>query len=137
MPRLDLPNEQWADIREPDQIPRKQARQFRKVLYRLTAGAADVDPSLDEDQAAKAVGRALMNSDSGLDGIEDMADAMVFAVVAEWSYGEVTQETLDNMPDAAVDAIYQHAVTGGYIEKLMPDFGVNPDDDSPTTPSGP
>lgn len=133
--RLELPNGAWADVREPDEVPRKVARAFRKVLYRLSAGA-DVDPALDREAAARAAGAALMKSDSGLDGIEDMADALVFCVVSEWSFGAVDQDTLDAMPDAAVDAIYQHAVSGGYMEKLMPDFGISPDPDSPTPPSG-
>ena len=129
--KLDLPNGAWALVREPDEVPRKQARAFRRVLYKLSAGA-DVDPTLDQEAAAREAGRALLHSDSGLDGIEDMADALVFCAVAEWSYGPVDAETLDTMPDAAVDAIYQHAVTAGYMDKLMPDFGVNPDEDSPT-----
>ena len=132
--KLDLPNGNWASVREPDKVPRKQARAFRKVLYKLSAGA-DVDPNMDQDAAARKAGLALLKSDSGLDGIEDMADALVFCVVAEWSYGDVDQATLDEVPDAAIDAIYQHAVTGGYMDKLMPDFGVNPDESSPTTPS--
>lgn len=134
--RLDLPNGQWADIRDADAIPRKAARAFRKVLYRLSAGAADLDPRLDQDAAARKAASELLKSDSSLDGIEDMADALVFAVVSEWSFGAVDQDTLDTMPDSAVDAIYQSAMQGGYIDKLMPDFGPTGQDDSPTTPSG-
>ena len=125
--RLELPNDNWADLRGPDEIPRKAARQFRKVLYRLSSAAS-------EETDPQGAARAILTSDTGLDGIEDMADAMVFAVVSAWSYGPVDSPTLDSMPDSAVDAIYQHAVSGGYIEKLMPDFGPNPDDESPTPP---
>lgn len=127
--KLDLPNSNWALVREPDEIPRKAARNFRQVLYRLAG-------PVGQETDAAAAASALLNAPGGLDGIEDMADALVFAVVAEWSYGEVTPEVLDTMPDSSVDAIYQHAVTGGYMEKLMPDFGVSPDDESPTGPSG-
>ena len=127
--KIDLPHDNWAMVREPDEIPRRAARNFRKVLYRLAGPAAN-----ETDAAAAAT--ALLQAEGGLDGIEDMADALVFAVVAEWSYGHVDAATLDEVPDAAVDAIYQHAIAGGYMEKLMPDFGVSPDDDSPTGPSG-
>lgn len=133
--RLDLPNGEWADIRDADAIPRKAARAFRKVLYRLSSGAADIDPRMDPDEAARAAASELLKSDSTLDGIEDMADALVFAVVNAWSYGPVDQPTLDEMPDSAVDAIYQAAIAGGYMDNLMPDFGVSPDEDSPTKPS--
>lgn len=133
--KLDLPGDNWAEIRAADAIPRKQARAFRKVLYRLSAGAADIDPRLDQEEAARVAAAELLKSDSSLDGIEDMADALVFAVVNAWSYGPVDQATLDSMPDSAVDAIYQVAMAGGYMDKLMPDW--SPDKDDPTDPNSP
>jgi hypothetical protein len=78
-----------------------------------------------------------MASADGLDGIEEMAEAMVLAVVSEWSFGEVTPEVLDTLPDAAVNAIYERCQKDGYVEKLMPDFEPSPDLDSPTKPSTP
>jgi hypothetical protein len=130
MEKLVLLHDNWAMVRDPDEVPRKAARAFRKVLYRLAG------PVSDEKDAAAAAS-ALLKTEGSLDGIEDMADALVFCVVAEWSYGDVTPDVLDTMPDAAVDAIYNYATVGGYMEKLMPDFGVNPDDDSPTSPLSP
>lgn len=135
MERLDLPNDNWVDVYAPDEVPRKPARTFRKVLYRLSAGVSGIDPN-DEAAAAKAATELLKSSDT-LDGMEDMADALVFAVVNAWSYGPVDQPTFDVMPDSAVDVIYQHAIDGGYMDKLMPDFSPNPNEDSPTTPSSP
>ena len=133
--RLELPHDGWAELREPDEIPRKRARQFRKVLYRLAAPASDVDQDLSAEAQAAEVGRAMLASDDGMSGVEDMAEAMVLAAVSEWSYGAVCSEVMDNMPDAAVDAIYASCQERGYIEKLMPDFGASADEDSPTTPS--
>lgn len=133
--RLELPHDGWAELRAPDEIPRKAARKFRKVLYRVAAPASDIDPSLDEDQKALAAGKALMASADGLDGIEEMAEAMVLASVAEWSYGPVEADTLDELPDAAVTRIYDYCQSNGYVDSLMPDFGPSPDPDSPTKPS--
>lgn len=134
MPRLELPYGNYAELREADEIPRKAARRFRKVLYSM-ASAADVDATLPQEQQAEAVGKAMLASDDGMDGIEDMAEAMVLAAVREWSYGSVCQEVLDDIPDAALDLIYDACQAGGYIEKLMPDFSTDPDPDSPTQPS--
>ena len=134
MLRLELPHDQWADLREADEIPRKAARRFRKVLYSLASGAG-VDPGGDQQAQAEAVGRSLLASDTGMDGIEDMGEAMVLAAVREWSYGSVCQEVLDDLPDAAVDAIYDACQAGGYIDALMPNFDTDPDPDSPTQPS--
>jgi hypothetical protein len=120
---------------EPDQVPRKQARAFRKVVYRLSGFSADLEPTEEGEAAAAEAARKVLKSDGALDGFEDMADALVFAVVSEWSYGDVTPEVLDVMPDAAVDAIYTKAVEDDYLSKLMPNFGVSPNEDSPTGPS--
>ena len=103
------------------------------MFYRAIAPAADVDPALTEEQAAIAAGKALIES-GGMSGMEDMAEALIFAIVSEWSYGTVDQDTLDMMPDAAVDAIYTEAQRGGYIDRLMPDFSPTTNEDSPTTP---
>lgn len=133
--RLELLHDQWAELREPDEIPRKAARRFRKVLYRLAAPASEVNQDLSAEAQATEVGKAMLASDEGMDGIEEMAEAMVLAAVSEWSFGSVCAEVLDNIPDAAVDAIYASCQERGYIEKLMPDFGASAEDDSPTLPS--
>ena len=134
--RLELAGAAWAELRDADQIPRKPARAFRKVLYKVAAPTMDsADPTLDAVAQAAAVGKALLASGDGLDSMEDLAESLVLAVVSEWSFGAVTSEVLDTVPDAAVDAIYEECTKGGYIEKLMPDFGPSPDESSPTTPS--
>lgn len=133
MSRIDVPHG-WAELRDADEIPRKAARRFRKVLYSLASGA-DLDPSKSQDEQAAEVGKSMLASENGMDGIEDMAESMVLAVVREWSFGAVCQEVLDELPDSAVDAIYDECQRGGYIEKLMPDFSVSPEEDSPTPPS--
>ena len=132
--KLELPHDNWADLREPDEIPRKAARRFRQVLYRVAAPSAGIDQN-DPNAAAK-VAADMLGSADGMDGIEEMAEAMVLAVVVDWSYGEVTPEVLDTVPDAAVNAIYDECQAQDYITKLMPDFGQSPDPDSPTLPSG-
>ena len=134
MPRLELAHDNWAELREADEIPRKAARRFRKVLYSM-ASSANVDPNATEEQNAAEVGKSLLSSSDGMDGIEDRGEAMVLAAVREWSFGAVCQEVLDDLPDAAVDAIYDACQAGGYIDALMPNFDTDPDPDSPTQPS--
>ena len=131
--KLQLPHDAWADLREPDEIPRKAARKFRKVLYKVAAPSAGIDQN-DPNAAAKVAAEMLGSAD-GMDGIEEMAEAMVLAVVSDWSYGEVSVDVLDTIPDAAVNAIYDECQANDYITKLMPDFGISVDEDSPTTPS--
>jgi hypothetical protein len=134
MPRLDLPYDQWVELREVDGIPRKAAREFRSAFYRAAAPAVDaVDPNASEAERTAAASKALIHA-GAFDGLEDMTEALVIAVVSSWSFGDVDQKTLDDLPDAAVQAIYERADKDGYLAKLMPDFGPSPDEDSPTTP---
>lgn len=124
--RLELPHEQWAELRDPDQIPRKAARSFRKVLYSVAVPAAEESGGV-------------MSTEAGLLGLEDMAEALILAAVDTWSFGAVTPEVLETVPDGSVDAIYDECQRLDYIDRLTPDFGVKPagdgPEDSPTTPS--
>lgn len=145
MEKLDLgvdeqDEKQWAELRSPESIPRRQARAFRKVLYKMAAPAAEGGVDLEPGQEptkeqATAMGKAMMASEGGMDGFEDMAEAMVLAVVSSWSFGEVTSEVLETIPDSAVDKIYAKCSDDGYIDKLMPSFSGSADEDSPTTRS--
>ena len=134
--KLLLPHDNWADLREPDEIPRKPARAFRKALTDAVVPIADdLDPSLGEEAMKVEAAKRLMASADAFGLMDDLAEALVLAVVADWSFGPVDMETLDTIPDAAVDIIYAQCQGDGYLEKLMPSFGVSPDEDSPTTPS--
>ena len=138
MPRLELPNDQWAELREPDEIPRKAARKYRGKMYDIVTAATNAGdgiPGDDDPDRAAAVGRTMMSSADGLNGFEDLAEAMVLAVTREWSFGSVCQEVLDELPDGPINAIYDACQKGGYAEALQPDFGATPDEDSPTLPS--
>jgi len=138
MPRLELPRDQWAELREADEIPRKAARKYRHKMYEIaTAANRASEASLDGTDAVLAadMGKAMMSSADGLDGFEDLAEAMVLAVVREWSFGSVCQEVLDGLPDGPINAIYAACQKGGYADALQPDFGATPDEDSPTPPS--
>jgi hypothetical protein len=136
--RLKLPYDNWAELRAPDEVPRKAARAFRKHLYKMAQvteanGETIVLNEVTDEQAAAL---AIMRSEDGFDKIEDMAEALVLAAVREWSYGAVCEAVLEEVPDKALDLIYDECQRQDFIGHLMPDFGVSPDDESPTTPSG-
>lgn len=136
--RLKLPYDNWAELRAPDEVPRKAARAFRKHLYKMAQvtennGETIVLNEVTDEQAAAL---AIMRSEDGFDKIEDMAEALVLAAVREWSYGAVCEAVLEEVPDKALDLIYDECQRQDFVGHLMPDFGVSPDDESPTTPSG-
>lgn len=131
--KVDLPSGAWASLRDPDEIPRKGAKGFRRALMEIARPFADTDTEgLDEKETAAVVGRALLASDDALDHLEDVTEALLLAVVDEWSYGPVTVETMDSMPDAVFAILDEKCQELGYFEKLQPDFGRSTDPDSPT-----
>lgn len=136
--RLELPYDNWAELRAPDEVPRKAARAFRKHLYKMAQVTEDNGETivLNEVTDEQAAALAIMRSEDGFDKIEDMAEALVLAAVREWSYGAVCEAVLEEVPDKALDLIYDECQRQDFIGHLMPDFGVSPDDESPTTPSG-
>ena len=136
--RLELPYDNWAELRAPDEVPRKAARAFRKHLYKMAHVTEDNGETivLNEVTDEQAAALAIMRSEDGFDKIEDMAEALVLAAVREWSYGSVCEAVLEEVPDKALDLIYDECQRQDFIGHLMPDFGVSPDDESPTTPSG-
>ena len=136
--RLKLPYDNWAELRAPDEVPRKAARAFRKHLYKMAQVTEDNSETivLNEVTDEQAAALAIMRSEDGFDKIEDMAEALVLAAVREWSYGAVCEAVLEEVPDKALDLIYDECQRQDFVGHLMPDFGVSPDDESPTTPSG-
>ena len=127
--RIDLGDGDWAELRHPNKIPRQQTLNYRQVFYRVAQHAVGVDDSLSPTAAGAAMVQA-----GGLQAMEDLADALVLAVVKDWSFGEVTQEVLLETPTADLKKITDRC-TDEYIRMLQPDFGVTPDRDSPTSPS--
>jgi hypothetical protein len=120
--RIELPAGQWADLRHPEAIPRRLARQYRNAYYALGA-------------AASANGKAVLSA-AALEQIEALGDVLVLTIVEDWSYGAVTQEVLDEVSDTSLRALQDAIGEGGYLQALMPDFSPTPDDASPTGPSG-
>ena len=131
--RFDLGDEDYANLRHPNKIPRGLAVKFRQTIYALANTTEDLNATAPDAELRAA--QAVLRSERGMSVFEDMKAALVIAAVSEWSFGEVSLENLDNVPDSCIEAIYTHCNEQGYAETLMPDFTVSPDEDSPTTPS--
>jgi hypothetical protein len=134
--KIDLGDGDWADLRHANKIPHSRTMEYRKVFFRVVEAGADIDQSLSEDEKQKAAGKALINS-GGLLTMEDLANALVLAVVKDWSFGEVNLETLLEVPTADLKTIQDHCASDEYVKMLQPDFGQDTDPESPTKPSAP
>ena len=96
--RITLPDGAWWDIRT--MVTRGMAKEFRRASLRLL-GTAEVELDLaDPEATAKALGRhpQLLN----LDALED---AWLLGGTVAYSYGEVTLEIIDELPDGHVETV--------------------------------
>lgn len=136
MPRVDIDAEHWFDLFEPTRIPRTRATAYRHSYYKMIAASAkNVDLSASEEESAAAIGQDTEALLGALEGKEALDEALVLACVASWSWGEVTHAAFDQMTQDEFEAVRGACLSGGYEEKIAPDFSVNPDEDSPTKPS--
>jgi hypothetical protein len=124
--RVELDGD-WAELRHANKIPHSKTTEYRKAFYRVASVGA-------ERQAA--AGRAMLNN-GGLEAMDELANALVLAVVSDWSYGAVDLSTLMDVPTHDLNEISRHCAGPEYVKMLQPDFDVDPDPDSPTLPSAP
>ena len=108
---------------------------YRDVFFRNIADSLERDDlppltpeqieALTPEERAERVSRgrtntvAYLRSDSPK-AMSELEGALVFAVVKEWSFGEVTSETLLNVPTADVKTILDAIDLEEYV-KLSPD----------------
>ena len=136
MPRVDLSDDDWYELLDVNRIPRSRAREFRTGFYRGMADAAGaVGGETDPESAAAAMTSDPVKLIAGLESQDDAKELLVIACVSSWSFGEVNESVLADIPEYAFNAIHDACIAGGYASTLNPDFSVNPEDDSPTTPS--
>jgi hypothetical protein len=140
--RIDLGDGDWAELRHANKIPHSRTLDYRKVFFRNLEQSADIaipDGDLSNSEMQQA-GREMIKSGS-LETLEDLANALVLAVVKAWHFdGEdvpVDLEHLMDVPTAALKQIQDHCAGDEYRTMLNPDFGTNLDEESPTKPSEP
>lgn len=135
--RIDLGDGDWAELRHANKIPRQQTLDYREVFFRAAGGGGDIEPieelsekeikalsdeeRAERDRKTKVNVKVIMES-GGLKTMEDLADALVLAVVKDWSFGEVTLEVLRTVPQVDLDVIQEHCAGEEYRKVLTPDF---------------
>lgn len=131
-----LPDDQWADLRSPKQVPERYRRPILPLVTGLIrsagfaqAGDSDRRPTTDEmRELAKAVGP------DDLKALNDLNDATIIAMVEKWSFSQpVAADSLLDLPGDAYDSLRE--ITAPFLLELIPDFGPTPAADSPTPPS--
>lgn len=127
--RIELPEGEWADLYDPTKVPERKRRPVVRALVSFMRDRAEHTPPDfdagdlgDEDKAAVLAAKldpALIAS------ADDLNDAVVIALVREWSFGEVTAEVLLDLPSDAYKEL--SAACAPHLNGMMPQFGVDPD----------
>lgn len=147
MSRIELPDGEWAELRDPKKVPerlRRPAKAASFEMYRtrqkqLEETASTASPAAPaagawgappEDEVAPPVDDGTGYS---LDQITASVDAGIVALVASWSFGDVvTEDTLLDLPSDAYDAIV--AAVTPMIAEMFQTMEPSTDPASPSSP---
>lgn len=116
--KIDLPDGQWAMLVDPEDVTERKREPLTELMFE--AGSMQGE---DGAPPAESV-RLMMRADY----------AVIAALVAEWSFDlPITVDGVMDLPGRAYKALKD--ATAGKMTDLLPDFGVNPETDSPTDAS--
>jgi len=112
--RIDLGDGDWAELRHANKIPHGRTLEYRDVFFRVVEGSADAeqiddlsekeiaklspDEKSERDKKQRANAKVIIES-GGLRTMEDLSNALVLAVVKDWSFGEVNLGDAPRSPD--------------------------------------
>lgn len=147
--RIALPHDQWAELRDPEEVSERQRRRVRKAQQRVSlhseevgraqqlaaSGVVHSDGTVAPEAAAEVLAATKGIIESGvLDDVDDAVDMALAALVARWSFDTpVSAETVADLPGGAYKALRDAAQP--LIGQMNPDFDPSPDPESPTKPS--
>lgn len=128
---LSFPDGGTALLFDPNLVPVKRRRPYERAKMAMGKHAVTAQElSTDEDEQQKYFVLALAdNPDIG----ERIADTAILALVAEWSYGEVTQAVLDELPSSTYDALAVKCAA--LAPQMSPNFAVSDDPKAISRPS--
>ena len=127
--RLELPEGEWADLYDPIKVPERKRRPVVRALvtFMKDRQGADVPQfgaeDLSDEEKAAAIAANL--DPELLVAADDLNDAVVIALVREWSFGAVTTDVLLDLPADTYEALSNACQP--HMNDLMPNFQVSPD----------
>jgi hypothetical protein len=134
MRRVDLPNGQWADIRDKEEITTRG----RRGIQAIAAGLAGALPKLKD--ADKDTDISSLNlTETEMDAVLRLQEATVVAFVAAWSLPEPvpTLVTVGDMTTVLYDALsIATAKDGADVASLSLDTGAGNGEPDPKELSG-
>lgn len=112
-----------ALLRDPRQVPVKFRRVWERAQSAMGSIAYDIKNRIaDEDEQNKEFTKTGMEHP---ELVERVRDAAILALVSNWSYGEVTQEVIENLPADTYDTLA--AKCDELSKQMAPNFEVQRD----------
>lgn len=133
--KVQLPDDAWADIRDPRKLNELQTAEMEDAQFDALAHLpAGIDPEKAQDLPQIDMVRHLGRD--GAKAMREMKWTTILVYVSEWSFGEVSRDVLlQQIPSGTVTALFDEIskvvrATGG--PRLNTE--VDPDPASPTLP---
>lgn len=139
MSRLDLPDGQWAELVNPRKVSERKRRPYIAAMTDLSSSTADI-AQIPNPQFGGEPGQPVTIPDparfSGahMQLADRVSDALILALVAEWSFGDVSQDILEGLPADCFDPIFR--ACRDLAPELAPDYGPDPDPKAPEAKPG-
>jgi hypothetical protein len=129
--RIDLPDGQWAELWAPRHVKERRRRRWIALTAEVTASTADLprDPDNPRLPDRRYFGARQMELS------DRMGDALVLCFVREWSFGEVTEDALEDLDQQYFDPIFR--ACRDLASELLPDYSPDVDPKAPTGGSTP
>jgi hypothetical protein len=120
--KITLPNDAWAELRDPKAVPERLRRPVSQAL--LVMG---------KNQEAMTAADATSLSAEALASFESLNDLLIVARVSAWSLNTpVSLESVLDLPSDLYNALREATAPG--MMDMMPDFSASEAPDSPTNP---
>ena len=149
MPRIELPKDNWAELREPDEVSERGRRPILSAITRVTPAGWEALKKLNPEEVKAAVGSGEPNDEvvakvstlanDDLAALQAANDWCIVALVREWSFAQpITIDGALDLPGAAYDLLRDACAPA--IETLFVSFepvveAGKVDPDSPFVPS--
>jgi len=134
--KLELTNGAWAILRQPQDVPVRLRRPVEKAMMRVSqgqAGEALKSAPTDLTDEAKAAEVAATIDPDVLDTFNDLNDVLIVARVESWSFeSPVSLDSVLNLKASDYEILQKSVVDN--ITDMMPNFGLDTDEDSPGQP---
>ena len=103
--RVDLPDGQWAELRDPLKVPERRRRAYLAAVADCAA-------------AGEITGAKMQLADL-------MGDLLIMCLVEAWSFGDVTVEQIAEFDTGTFDALFR--ACRPLERQLQPDYGADID----------